>query len=70
MVAINPVHEFSPLSIGVVDVATKVLLNITQEIDGAGGDAQREMDLLQINLHPILQMLAEICDDISEPNIA
>ena len=69
MVAIHPVHEFSTLSFGVVGVATKVPLNITQEIDDVGGDAQREMDLLQIRLNPILQMLTELCDDISEPNI-
>ena len=69
MAAIHPVHEFSTFSFGVVGVATKVPLNITQEIDDAGGDAQREMDLLQSRLHPILQMLANLCDDISEPNI-
>ena len=70
MVAIHPVHEFSTLSFGVVFVVTKIPLNSTQEIDDVGGDVQREMYLLQIRLHPILQMLANICDDISEPNIA
>ena len=50
----RPVHEFSTLSFGVVGVSTKVPLNSTQEIDDVGGDAQREMDLLHIRIHPIL----------------
>ena len=70
MVVINPDHEFRTLYFGVVGVATKVPLNITQEIDYVGSDAQREMDLLQIRLHPILHMLANIFDDSFEPNIA
>ena len=69
MVEINPVHKFSTLSFGVVGVATKVPLNSTQEIDDFGGDAQREMDLLQIRRHPILQMLAKLCDYSSKPNM-
>ena len=70
MVAIHPVHEFINLSFGVVGVATKLHLNITQEINDVGSDVQIEMDLLQIFLHPILQMLADLCDDSYEPNIA
>ena len=41
-----------------------------QDIDDVGGDAQREMDLLQICLHPIVQMFVELCDDISKPKIS
>ena len=70
MVAIHPVHEFSTLSFFVVGIATKVTLNITQEIDGVGGNALREMHLLHIRLHTILKILANICDYSSEPNIA
>ena len=70
MVAIHPIHEFSTLSFGVVDVATKVPLNRTYDIDDVGGDMQREMDLLQIRLLLILQMLTELCDDNSEPKTA
>ena len=70
MVAIHPVHEFSTLPFGVVGISTTVPINSIQEIDNGGGDAQREMDMLQIRLHQILQMLADLCDDSSESNIA
>ena len=53
-----------------VGISTKVNLNRTQEVDDFGGDAQREMDMLQICLHPILKMLAELCDDSSKSNIS
>ena len=66
---INPVHEFSTLSFGVVGIATKVPLNSTQDIDDVGGDAQREIDLLLIRIHPILQILAKLCDENSDPKI-
>ena len=69
MVEIHPVHGFSTLSFDVVGVATKVPLNSTHEIDDVGGDAQKEMDLIQICLNPILQILAEFCDNSSKPNI-
>ena len=69
MVAINLVHEFSTLSFGVAGVSTKVPLNRMQEIYDIGGDVQRKMDLLQIRLHPILQILAKLFDDISELKI-
>ena len=70
MVAIHPVHEFSTLFFGVVGIAYKVPLNRTEDIDDVSDDAQREMDLIQIRLHPILKMLAKFCDDRYEPNIA
>ena len=70
MVVVNPVNELSTLSFVVVGIATKVTLNNTQEIDDVGGDVQREMDLLHISIHTVLQMLVKICDDSSEPKIA
>ena len=70
MVAIHPVHEFSTLSFGVVGVSTKAPFNSMQEIDDVGGDVQKEMYVLQICLHQILQMIAELCDDKSRPKIA
>ena len=69
MVAIHSVHAFRTLSFGVVGVATKAPLNSKQKIYNVDGDAKREIDLLQIGLHPILQMLAELCDNSSKPNI-
>ena len=67
---IHPVHECRTLSFGVVGVTTKVPLNSTQDIDDVGGDAQREMYLLHIRLHPILHILAKLFDENSKPNIA
>ena len=69
MVAIHPVHEFSTLSFDVVGIAATLPLKSTQDIDDVGGDAQKEMDLIQIRLNPILQILAEFCDNSSKPNI-
>ena len=69
MAAIHPVHEFRTLYFGVVGCATKITLNIIQEIYDVNGGAQREMDLLRIRLHPVLQMLTELCGDSSKPNI-
>ena len=70
MVAIHLVNELSTFYFGLVGIATKVPLNRTQEIDDVGGDVQREMDLLHISIHTVLQMLVKICDDSSKPKIA